>query len=377
MNRRKLLIVWVHYPAVGHLVEAFEAAANYYSANNNLEIHVLVNSKVPHYIGNYCSMIHKMYAVDVKNNLKESDLGTLSKMTFEYVVFPRSYKVTPNDFTSDILKSNNFLINYFKPTIWLGYSGIKDSNKNALNEINYSPFKLIVPENKIDFKIKKNKGPIFALILKGSSKLSVWPSFNSWKLICKAIKIRYPHAQFLITGISKAHLSLNENLIHKKIKIDKFINSIPGAINCYDIGLDNQLGIIKDADILLSPHTGFAFLGPSLGTPWLALSGGEWGEQMHAQKSFYNVLPSCKKYPCNRGNRKLECNLRIKYNFPIKCMSKLSGKIPDLLIGVEKLLDENYSFTDSFKDYETSALKNEVNFKRLWRIKAYKESVNE
>ena len=56
-------------------------------------------------------------------------------------------------------------------------------------------------------------------------------------------------------------------------------------------------------------------------------------------------------------------------------MSKLSSKIPDLLIGVEKLLDENYSFTDSFKDYETSALKNEVNFKRLWRIKAYKESI--
>ena len=96
---------------------------------------------------------------------------------------------------------------------------------------------------------------------------------------------------------------------------------------------------------------------------------------MHAQKSFYNVFSSCKKYPCNRGNSKLECNLRIKYNFPIKCMSKLSSNILDLFIGVEKLLDENYSFTDSFRDYETSALKNEVNFKRLWRIKAYKESI--
>ena len=39
MASQKLLIVWVYHPAVGHLVEALQVAANYYSANPKLEIH--------------------------------------------------------------------------------------------------------------------------------------------------------------------------------------------------------------------------------------------------------------------------------------------------------------------------------------------------
>ena len=53
MASQKLLIAWVYHPAVGHLVEALQVAANYYSANPKLEIHVLVNSKIPFVIGNY------------------------------------------------------------------------------------------------------------------------------------------------------------------------------------------------------------------------------------------------------------------------------------------------------------------------------------
>ena len=191
----------------------------------------------------------------------------------------------------------------------------------------------------------------------------------------------------VICGAGRVGMSITEHLSNEGFNItviDANAEALQKITELYDVqgvhGLASYPNVlddagIKDADILLSPHTGFAFLGPCLDTPWLALSGGEWGEQMHAQKSFYNVLPSCKKYPCNRGNRKLECNLRIKYNSPIKCMSKLSSKIPDLLIGIEKLLNKNYSFTDAFNDYQNSAISNNVNLKRLWRIAAYKQYI--
>ena len=66
MASQKLLIVWVYHPAVGHLVEALQVAANYYSANPKLEIHVLVNSKTPFVIGNYCEFISKVHPVQVQ-----------------------------------------------------------------------------------------------------------------------------------------------------------------------------------------------------------------------------------------------------------------------------------------------------------------------
>ena len=74
------------------------------------------------------------------------------------------------------------------------------------------------------------------------------------------------------------------------------------------------------------------FFSPCLGTPWLCLSGGEWAEPMPAQVPFYCVLPNCKYYPCNNGNKKFECRLRLKLKRPIKCMSDLNQKQEELFI---------------------------------------------
>ncbi len=144
-----------------------------------------------------------------------------------------------------------------------------------------------------------------------------------------------------------------------------------GAINCYDIGLENQLAIIQSSIVFIAPHTGFAFLAPCLGTPWLALSGGEWAEEMPAQMPFYSVLPDCYKYPCNGGDMKFECKARVKLKQPIKCMSSIDSKLDDILLGIEKLLDRHYSYDAAFDDYQNSAISNNVNLKKLWRVAKY------
>ena len=144
-------------------------------------------------------------------------------------------------------------------------------------------------------------------MLKGASKQTKWPSLKTWKIILLHIKKKYPEALFLITGVLEAHGGIHNSNSQLKNKIDTFITSIPGAINCYDIGLENQLSIIQNSNVFIAPHTGFAFLAPCLGTPWLALSGGEWAEEMPAHMPFYSVLPDCNKYPCNGGDMKLNC----------------------------------------------------------------------
>ena len=160
----------------------------------------------------------------------------------------------------------------------------------------------------------------------------------------------------------------------KKVRqqLNDFVAAIPGAFNYYDVGLNNQLGIIQQADVFLSPHTGFAFLAPCLGTPWLALSGGQWAEHMPAQMPFYSTLPNCNRYPCNNGDMLITCQLRLKLKQPIKCMGISNSKINEVLEGLKKLLNSEYNFNQAFEDYEDLARIKGVNLKKLWRINEYK-----
>ena len=366
MASQKLLIAWVYHPAVGHLVEALQVAANYYSANPKLEIHVLVNSKTPFVIGNYCEFISKVHPVQVQlDGFNLTSFKDIEQYEFEYVIFPKRFKYSHQDFPEHFLKANHFLQDYFKPKIWGGYNDTPSKDLMALQENPYSGFKIKTPKNKITYNLPDASGaPIFSVMLKGASKQTKWPSLKTWKIILLHIKKKYPEALFLITGVLEAHGNIHNSNSQLKNKIDIFITSIPGAINCYDIGLENQLAIIQSSNVFIAPHTGFAFLAPCLGTPWLALSGGEWAEEMPAQMPFYSVLPDCYKYPCNGGDMKFECKARVKLKQPIKCMSSIDSKLDDILLGIEKLLDRHYSYDAAFDDYQNSAISNNVNLKK-------------
>lgn len=372
-NQKKLLIVWVYYPAVGHLVEAIEVAANYFAANPNIEIHLLLNDKTPYVIGEYCDFIHKTHSIAVNSTELDSEkIQELTTISFDYVVFPKRLKYTPQDFPKELLEVNQHLQQKIQPKIWGGYNDTPSPNNQTLTETPNAAFKIKIPQDILTFHPPGSLGsPVFSVMLKGASKASIWPTLKMWKSILISIKEKYPNASFMITGVLSAHLTAKHNEAEMKNKISHFISSIPDAVNCYNIGLENQLNIIQNSDVFISPHTGFAFLAPCLGTPWLALSGGEWAEAMPARMPFYNVLPKCNCYPCNNGDKKIECQLRIKLKQPIKCMASLDNKKSDLLLGLEKLLNRDYTFEESFKDYEDSAIKNKVNTNKLWRIKSY------
>jgi hypothetical protein len=368
---KKLLIVWVYYPAAGHLVEAFEVAANYKNANPDLKIYILVHQDTPYQIGNYCNFIDAIYPIDINHCLETIDL---SPDDFDYVVFQKRLKFNPQDFPGPLLACNMFFQKYFKAKIWSGYDDTPDENPLTLKAQPYSPFKLNIPKHKITFTLPKQSGhPTIAIMLKGASRQTIWPSWSLWRILCLRIKKEYPNAVFLITGISSNHTTPKTIIGKFKQRLDRFITTIPGALNCYDVGLENQLGLIQQADIFLAPHTGFSFFAPCLGTPWLALSGGEWSEHMLAKQPFYNVLPTCIKYPCHGGDKTLECKIRMKLKQPIKCMSDLIKKQDEVLIGLKKLLDGSYTFEEAFVDYENSAIINSVNMKKLWRLSKYKD----
>jgi hypothetical protein len=225
----KLLLIWVYYPAVGHLVEALEVAANYYTANPNLEIHVVVNSKTPYKIGAYCDFIYQMYPLSLEDYKEENKtIEILKDVEFDYIVFPKRLKYTPQDFTTPLLECNQFLQTYMKHKVWTGYNDTTCSDPKALKETPYSPFKINIPKDTLTFNIDSNLGkPIFSVMLKGASKTTIWPTLNIWKTILLSIKQKYPEALFLITGLLSVHINSKASLCHlyfkKAFKFEKLL----------------------------------------------------------------------------------------------------------------------------------------------------------
>jgi hypothetical protein len=379
MTKYKLLIVWVYYPAVGHVIEALEVAANYYSENKNLEIHILLNNDSPHVLGEYCDFIHRVHFVDVSVSSQEvffdSDLG---KLTFDYVVFPKRFKYNRKDFTEKLLAINDLLYHLLNPKICKGFNDDNNSELSSLLiEKKYSRFSINIPKESVDFKFCHNhKYPLFSVLLKGASKSTVWPSFDHWFKILTHIKYKYPDCVFYITGITDNPSSIESHRLMTYGKLNDFINSIPDAINCYDVGFVNQMAIIANSDIFIAPHSGFSFLAPCLGTPWLALSGGEWAEHMTARMPFYSVLPECSCYPCSDGDMKSSCRFRIAIKRPIKCMENLIDRKDDVLYGIEKLLNKQFGFKESFIEYKKSAELCKVNINKIWRIREFDDYLN-
>ncbi|MBD3296372.1 MAG: hypothetical protein GF392_03305 [Candidatus Omnitrophica bacterium] len=376
-NNKTLLIVWVYYPASGHFVEALEAAANYHAANPSIKIHLMVNKDTIWRIGKYCGWIKEIHPVDVSEVISSGQEAACLQgipRSFDYVVFPERLKYTPQDFTGDLLACNRTLLDLYEASQWGGCNAEETSH---LNIIPYVPFRLTIPNELISEAESYKKGhPVFTVILKGESRESIWPPLGVWRSILSGIRKEYPECVFLVTGVLGSHLSNKSNCDMVKKKIADFVEGIPGAVNCYDLGIEKQLALIGISDVLISPHTGFAFLSSCVGTPWLALAGGRWAEPQPAGMPFYSVLPRCDKYPCHGGDMRVVCRLRLKLRLPVLCMgSMLNKSTGEILQGIRKLLSDDYTFDHAFQDYEGSAVAKGVNVGKIWRIERYKRTM--
>lgn len=63
---KTLLVNWVYYRPVGHALEGFKVARDYFEVNKDFKISVLLNSEMPYETGALCPWIDKVYTTDVK-----------------------------------------------------------------------------------------------------------------------------------------------------------------------------------------------------------------------------------------------------------------------------------------------------------------------
>ena len=295
--KKKLLLNFVYWMPVGHVIEAIKYAKGFADSNKNLDIYVALNSATTIELAKACSWIKEVYSINIENIL--SSFQNIPKK-WDYIVSDKRSQNLGNSGYEQKMKRYYDLCEKHFSASWKGYTKCW-YGKDLPEELKYKPnskINLKIPTSAIKHVkkfLKKDKFRI-TVLLAGSANAGEYPSIGSWIKILKEIKNKYPEVNFYITGYNKPQNGRTSTNAYSDQDLRRLFREIE-AINCYNIGLWNQIALIKESDIFFSPHTGFAFLAMCVGTPWLTLSGGNWPEYIFNNVSFYSVLPKTKEYP--------------------------------------------------------------------------------
>jgi hypothetical protein len=185
-----------------------------------------------------------------------------------------------------------------------------------------------------------------AILPVSTAGLAQSPSPRAWKQMCAAFADAFPGVRMYITGLTYVNdRGEREGFDFGPADAHAIAAEVPGVVECFDIGMWNQLALIGQCDLFCSPHTGFAFLAPYVGTPWLTISGCPWPEYHFNSMPFYSALPNCPNYPAC-AHKESECMRRWFECVQPDCMkdAEIERRIPDILAGARLLRDPAFTF---------------------------------
>lgn len=350
MAKKKVLLNWLYYRPVGHVVEALKLTKGYHDANKNIEMHLLLNADSPVELADACGWIKKTYPVSLqgiwKNGSKAKSLKNIPR-TWDYIIHDKRIKDFRKGWDeNNLIKAQSVLKRLVRARIKEGYT----DDYVLPHKLNPKITLDIPPEAKNFAERYKHSGPAICIMLGGSAGDTQSPTVKMWLKTCQALFEAIPSLKIYFTGVTRS-ISGRTNTINFSLDNVKYlVRHLPNAEAAYNIGLWNQLALIQKCDIFLSPHTGFGFLPPLVGTPWLTLSNCRWPEYMFNDVKFYSVLPECGSYPALEDT-KHGCGKLLVQNKKVLCMTDklLVKKIPEIVRAAKLLLDSKFTYKKSLR----------------------------
>jgi hypothetical protein len=359
---KKLLINYVYYRPVGHLFEAIKHARGYYESNKELKISLLVNSETPVELANACDWIEAVYPISADEILSSGGEAPSIKMVpkdWDYVlVDPRVKNLKPGFDEEWLTTVQSILLKIFMGQeingITPNRSGKDDEDVSTQTPLPYklnAHIDMPIPESAEAF-VKKydHDGPIITILPAGSAGDNQSPSLRMWEEICKNFYKSIPNLKINFTGITNSE---NGRTATKDIRledINRLVSKLTYAENCFNIGMWNQIALIKSSNIFCSPHSGFSFISQIIGTPWLVISGCPWPEYFFNDTKFYSILPNCPSYP-SEGETETGCGKLLAEDKKSICMQddNLQKNIPEIIKGAQMLLDPGFTYHNAIE----------------------------
>ena len=367
---KTMLINWVYYRPVGHALEGFKVARDYFEVNRDFKISVLLNSEMPYEISTLCPWIEKVYIADVKElaeyGMSANCLKSIPPI-WDFVISDDRLVHSYDSYSEELKSANQTIVEYLQAEIWKG-NRLFPQGENMPKIKFDTEMRFVVPESAREFikEYKHNKLKI-CILPAGSNADRIYPEANWWVKMMELVTNNFPNVRFYMTGAKNKNVNRSESFTFSEDNIKLILKEVGNVENCFDIGIINQIALLEYCDLLISPHSGFAFLAGGVNTPWLTISGARWPEYFFNHIKFYSVLPSCKKYPCYTG-MKVKCTDEMKSGNPVICMStkNLDKKIHEIITAIKKLRDDNFNYQDSIELYREKVLKSGFPLANFW-----------
>lgn len=305
----RLLLNFPYDNPVGHVLEAMKYGLGFHVANPGLEVAVAVCETAPTELFTLCPGIADVYPIPLEpfaEAVPGSDVFSDLPRTVDFVVENNLMELEVARGRRDRHRFETRVLHYLE---WSRREIRATQGRGTLFParalppgLNYAvdvPVRLTVPETAERAAapwIECAAYPRIAVVLGGSSGRSHYPSLQSWRELLLAVLETYPQARTIVTGVSGSHGGRTGGPYSAE-EVSRALSDRERVAIAYDIGIVPQVALLAHADLLIAPHTGFAFLASTVHTPWVAISGGNWPEWFFNHAPFYSVLPRDPGYP--------------------------------------------------------------------------------
>jgi ADP-heptose:LPS heptosyltransferase len=293
-----VLVNFLYASPVGHAIEALHLCSGYHHADADRRIGVVLNSATPVELARLCPFIDEVYPVDI--DLFDSEFDAMSALAaiprdWDRVVNePRAYQPVQRRYFPGMGRYYDATETYFTGTV--GPIGVQPPS--------YQPgvhFRLPIPPAQRESADRRlgTARPRIAVLPGGSGPRAQYPSTRSWQLILRALTNRFPDATICLTG----KLSQDDRTATSfgRAEFETLQAVHPNTVLALDLPIVEQLAVVAECDVLVSPHSGFGMAALTVGTPWLSIAGNKWQEFYFNGTPFYSVLPDRDRFPCYTG----------------------------------------------------------------------------
>jgi hypothetical protein len=340
---------------VGHAIESLRYALGYKAADPSRRVSVLLNGATSVELADCCPFVDEVYAVPY-TGFQEPDADPHEALAdvpreWDWVVDNHRAADQSHDRFRGFRAFFDAADEHFVARRGHGVSGAEPPSY-----LPHQTLRLDLPESAraAARDLLKGRRAISIVLAGHSGGRWFYPSAGSWALILSELTRRFPDALLCLIG---RHAATGSTSAIAGDDVGRIASSV-GAIDCFERLLLEQLAIVEASSVFLSPHTGFGFAALAVGTPWLAISGGQWHEAFFNGVPFYSVLPDTERYPAFAHGGPLP--VAVDDDGPRTASmsaARIRDDLPELVRGAELLMERRWSFEDALADYFPRLLK--------------------
>jgi hypothetical protein len=352
-TRERLLVNYWYAHPVGHAIEGLRYCLGYHRAAPGRSVNLLLNSATPVELSRYVDFIDATYGVPYRSFLEPDGDPTAAlrdvPQEWDWIVDNhRAFEAGHNairGFRSFFDAADRYFIAQH-PHVVAGAEPPAYERHHQLT-LELPAAARAAAESRLSGRMA------ISVVLAGSSgERALYPSVSSWQLILSGLAKRFPDAVFCLIGKSNQTETLSTSGISRR-EVERIVEAV-AAIDCFDLPLSEQLAIVEAARLHVSPHTGFSFAASTVGTPWLAISGGRWHEYFFNGVPFHSVLPDRNRYPCFAWNDELpllEDTDGEGSRTPAMSRARIEEDLPEMIEYAGRLVHGEVDYEQALAEY--------------------------